>query len=74
MISRSYLLVALEVLQLQAGLDHPFLHANQGVLSLLYFLVFQEVLEDQGVLRDQVDRYRVPHFLDRGRKSVLHSC
>lgn len=55
--------MALEVLQHQAGLDHPFLHANQGVLNLLYFLVFQEVLEDQGVLRDQVDRYIVPHFL-----------
>lgn len=55
--------MALEVLQHQAGLDHPFLPANQEALSLLYFLVFQEVLGDQGVPWDQVDRYRVPHFL-----------
>lgn len=55
--------MALEVLQHQAGLDYPFLHANQETLSLLYFLVFQEVLGDQGVPWDQVDRYRVPHFL-----------
>lgn len=69
MIRKSYLLVALAVLQHQADLDRPFLHANQGALSLLYFLVFQEVLGDQGVPWDQVDRYRVPCFLDRGRKS-----
>lgn len=55
--------MALEVLQHQADLDHPFLHANQGALNLLYFLVFQEVLGDQGVPWDQVDRYRVPRFL-----------
>lgn len=71
MISRSYLLVALEVLQHQAGLDHPFLHASQEALSLLYFLVFQEVLEGQRVPWDQVDSYRVPHFLGRGRKTAL---
>lgn len=71
-VSRSYLLGALEVLRHQAGLDHPFPRASQEALSLLYFLVSQEVLEGQGVPRDQVDRYRVPHFLGRGRKSVWH--
>lgn len=55
--------MALEVLQHQAGLDHPFLHANQEALGLLYLLVFQEVLEDQGVPWDQVDSHRAPHFL-----------
>lgn len=55
--------MALEVLQPQAGLDHPFLHASQEALSLLYFLVFQEVLEGQRVPWDQVDSYKVPHFL-----------
>lgn len=55
--------MALGVLQPQAGPAHPFLHAIQEVLSLLYFLVFQEVLEGQGVPWDQVDRHRVPRFL-----------
>lgn len=55
--------MALEVLQHQAGLDHLSLQAIQEALSLLYFLVFQEVLEGQGVSWDNVDRHRVPHFL-----------
>lgn len=55
--------MVLAVLQHQAGLDRPFLHASQEALSLLYFLVFQEGLEGQGVPWDQEDRYRVPHFL-----------
>lgn len=55
--------MVLGVLQPQAGLDHPFLHASQEVLSLLYFLVFQEVLEDQGAPWDQVEKHKVPDFL-----------